>query len=111
MQEEILKLMKKTCENVLTRISIYVIIITYGNARMSIGGVKLWAVILIRTNFAVQLWCSLRLEDLAAKLSINPCTLHRKIKANGNFSRSEIVKIVKVCNLNESAACDIFFSA
>lgn len=103
--------MKKTCENVLTRISIYVII--YLRKRKNehrrceiMGG-----------NFnkdkfrGAVVGAGLRLEDLAAKLSINPCTLHRKIKANGNFSRSEIVKIVKVCNLNESAACDIFFSA
>lgn len=47
-------------------------------------------------------------KDIAAALSINESTFYRKIKANGDFTRSEINILIEVLKI-ENPEC-IFFS-
>jgi transposase-like protein len=47
--------------------------------------------------------------ELAKKLGINPSTLYRKIKNNGDFSRSEISKMVDILQIDNPK--DIFFAS
>lgn len=46
-------------------------------------------------------------DDLAETLGVNKSTVYRKIERNGDFSRDEISKIMRVLNLSDP--CDIFF--
>ena len=46
-------------------------------------------------------------DDLAETLGVNKSTVYRKIERNGDFSRDEISKIMRILNL--SNPCDIFF--
>ena len=47
-------------------------------------------------------------KDLAAHLGINEATLYRKIKADGNFTREEINKMISFLNIENPEA--IFFA-
>ncbi len=47
-------------------------------------------------------------RDIAAALSIDESTFYRKIKANGNFTRSEINTLIDILKINNPE--DIFFS-
>ncbi len=46
-------------------------------------------------------------RDIAAALSIDESTFYRKIKANGNFTRSEINTLIDILKINNPE--DIFF--
>ena len=48
------------------------------------------------------------MRELAEKLDIAESTLHRKIDADGNFTRKEINKIIKILGIDDPA--DIFFA-
>lgn len=45
-------------------------------------------------------------KEVAAHLGINEATLYRKIKANGNFTREEINKLVEFLGIDDPK--DIF---
>lgn len=47
-------------------------------------------------------------RDIATALSIDESTFYRKIKANGNFTRSEINTLIDILKINNPE--DIFFS-
>lgn len=47
-------------------------------------------------------------KEVAAYLGIDESTLYRKIKANGNFTREEINKIVRFLGIEDPK--DIFFA-
>ena len=47
-------------------------------------------------------------RDIAAALRIDESTFYRKIKANGNFTRSEINTLIEILKINNPE--DIFFS-
>lgn len=46
--------------------------------------------------------------EVAKQLGIDPSTMYRKIKADGDFSRSEINKLVEILKLESPN--DIFFA-
>lgn len=46
--------------------------------------------------------------ELASLLGINPSTLYRKIKNDGDFSREEISKLVEILGIDNPQ--DIFFA-
>lgn len=48
------------------------------------------------------------LKDVAKFIGINEATLHRKIARNGDFTRTEIVKIVEFLNIDTPQ--EIFFA-
>lgn len=47
-------------------------------------------------------------KELAQKLGIDVSTLYRKVRANGDFSRSEINAIIQILNIEKPA--EIFFA-
>lgn len=49
------------------------------------------------------------MRELAERLDIAESTLHRKIEADGNFTRKEINKIIEILNIDDPA--EIFFAA
>lgn len=49
------------------------------------------------------------MRELAEKLDIAESTLHRKIDADGNFTRKEINKIIEILGIENPA--EIFFAA
>lgn len=60
-------------------------------------------------RFLAQLTlCGMTRGDLAKAMNLDPSTLYRKIKANGNFSRKEISQIVEILKIDDPEA--IFFA-
>lgn len=57
---------------------------------------------------AQMVLADMSLNSLAAALGINPSTLWRKIKADGNFTREEINKMIVVLNIEDPES--IFFA-
>ena len=51
----------------------------------------------------------LTLAKLAASIGINEVTLHKKIKRDGDFSRSEIFRIANILHLTDEDLIAIFF--
>lgn len=62
-----------------------------------------------KTEFQVaMLRAGLTSTEVAKQLGIDPSTMYRKIKADGDFSRSEINKLVEILKLESPN--DIFFA-
>lgn len=57
---------------------------------------------------AQMVLADMSLNSLAVALGINPSTLWRKIKADGNFTREEINKMIVVLNIEDPES--IFFA-
>lgn len=50
---------------------------------------------------------NVKAEDVAKELSINPATFYRKLNKDGEFTRSEIQKLIEFLNIEKPM--DIFF--
>lgn len=51
---------------------------------------------------------NVKAEDVAKELSINPATFYRKLNKDGEFTRSEIQKLIEFLNIEKPM--DIFFA-
>jgi predicted transcriptional regulator len=60
-------------------------------------------------RFAAQLALrGITQAELAKQLNIDPSTLYRKVKAQGNFTRKEINQIIEILSIDNPA--EIFFA-
>lgn len=51
---------------------------------------------------------NVKAEDVAKELGINPATFYRKLNKDGEFTRSEIQKLIEFLNIEKPM--DIFFA-
>lgn len=51
---------------------------------------------------------NVKTEDVAKELGINPATFYRKLNKDGEFTRSEIQKLIEFLNIEKPM--DIFFA-
>jgi DNA invertase Pin-like site-specific DNA recombinase len=51
---------------------------------------------------------NVKAEDVAKELSINPATFYRKLNKDGEFTRSEIQKLIEFLKIEKPM--DIFFA-
>ena len=56
---------------------------------------------------AQMILAGINYKELAKKLGINESTLHRKISADGNFTRKEINDLIIILNIRDPE--EIFF--
>lgn len=62
-----------------------------------------------RKKFQAQMvLMGLNAKELSARLGINESTLYRKLNNDGDFSREEIGKLIKILNIEKPV--DIFFA-